>query len=364
MRLTTNYAEILQKLDNIDPYSYGATRNYIDGAVTKLSPYISRGVISVKTIFDTLIRNGINPNEATKFVQQLAWREYFQHVWQEKDVDFNLKSTQENVLDFEISESIVCAQTGIIAIDSAIVDLQNNGYMHNHLRLYVASLACNVAQSYWKMPAKWLYYYLLDADWGSNACSWQWVAGAFSSKKYFANQENINTYTKENQANTFLDFSYEELRLMDIPKSLSKKIKLNLITKFPAFSDIKIGTTKPTLVYNFYNLDPEWYKNEDVNRVLLIEPSHFEKYPICDATMQFMLDLSKNIPNIIVFVAEFKDLEKLAYPQKVIFKEHPAFRHYKGIEETRAWIFPNITGYYASFFKYWQHCEEDLKKYL
>ena len=57
--------------------------------------------------------------------------------------------------------------------------------------MYVASIACNIAQSHWIVPAKWMYYYLLDADWASNSLSWQWVAGT-NLKKYFANQQNIN----------------------------------------------------------------------------------------------------------------------------------------------------------------------------
>jgi deoxyribodipyrimidine photo-lyase len=67
--------------------------------------------------------------------------------------------------------------------------------------MYIASLACNVAQSQWRIPAKWMYYHLLDADWASNALSWQWVAGTNSNKKYFANQNNINKYcfTKANE---------------------------------------------------------------------------------------------------------------------------------------------------------------------
>ena len=83
--------------------------------------------------------------------------------------------------------------------------------MHNHLRMYVASIVCNVAQSHWINPARWMYYYLLDADWASNSLSWQWVAGSNSNKKYFANQDNINKYCLTTQKGTFLDLDYQKI---------------------------------------------------------------------------------------------------------------------------------------------------------
>lgn len=67
--------------------------------------------------------------------------------------------------------------------------------MHNHLRMYIAGTITNVSHAHWRVPSLWLYSHLLDGDITSNTCSWQWNAGTFSSKKYLANQENINTYT-------------------------------------------------------------------------------------------------------------------------------------------------------------------------
>ena len=71
--------------------------------------------------------------------------------------------------------------------------------------MYIASIVCNIAKSHWKLPSKWFYYYLLDGDLASNNLSWQWVCGANSSKKYYANQENINKFCFTKQKNTFLD---------------------------------------------------------------------------------------------------------------------------------------------------------------
>jgi deoxyribodipyrimidine photo-lyase len=192
------------------------------------------------------------------------------------------------------------------------------------------------------------------------------VAGSFSSKKYYCNQENINKYTGTVQRNTFLDKSYESLVEMPIPKALEATTSLNLHTNLPITSIPKIDVNLPTLIYNGYNLDPEWRKNENVNRVLLLSPSHYNNYPVSNQGIQFMMDLSKNIPGIQIYVGEVDDIQKLygtgldEQNDKIISKEHPLFNDYPGIKDERFWMFPAVTGYFPSFFGYWKKCQRQL----
>ena len=105
-----------------------------------------------------------------------------------------------------------------------------------------------------------MYYHLLDADWASNALSWQWVAGTNSHKKYIANQENINKYCHTSQSGTYLDTSYEILSSMPTPHVLKDSIPFELQTHLPESDQIELDHNLPVLIYNFYNLDPEWHK--------------------------------------------------------------------------------------------------------
>ena len=72
------------------------------------------------------------------------WRDYWQQIWiaKENEINFDLKNKQLKVSNTSISKSILEANTGIKAIDTAITNFYNNGYLHNHLRMYIASLAC------------------------------------------------------------------------------------------------------------------------------------------------------------------------------------------------------------------------------
>ena len=80
----TDYQAIRNLITQIKPASYVKNRNYIDGDVTKLSPYISRGVISTKQIFDYVQQQEFDLKQIEHFIQELAWRDYWQQVWMAK----------------------------------------------------------------------------------------------------------------------------------------------------------------------------------------------------------------------------------------------------------------------------------------
>lgn len=359
-KFTVDFASILKKIEAINPVKYAHSRNYIDGQVNYLSPYISRGVISTKQVLASLQEKSYTSEQSEPLIQQLCWRDYFQRIAQVKDINTEIKQVQEQVKNHAIPLSILEAKTGIQAIDQAIETLFESGYMHNHNRLYLAALTCNIGKSHWLLPAKWMYYHLLDGDWASNACSWQWVAGSNSSKKYYANQENINKYTASTQRNTYLDKSYEVLPEMEIPASLTTTEEFNFEITLPAGDSIQIIPDQPIFIYNYYNLDPLWHKYEPGNRILLLEPEFFQNYPVSKKCIDFMLDLSKNIEGIQIYVGSFQAFSAEYKESSIYYKEHPLNLAYLGVQEERDWIAIDVSGYFPSFFSYWKKVKKHL----
>ena len=364
MSFPTEYDQILERIQAVDPVKYGRTRNFKNGAVTRLSPYISRGVISTKQVTENVLARDHAFSSIEKFIQELAWRDYWQQIWIAKGdaINEDLRHPQPDVENHEIAKAVSAAQTGVEAIDAGVNEFYETGYMHNHMRMYVAAVACNMAKSHWREPAKWMYYHLLDGDWASNALSWQWVAGSNANKKYVANQENINKYFNSSQKETFLDIPYSAFSAMEIPEVLRETEKLELKTTLPELDALKIDESKPTLVYNYYNLDPKWHEGESANRIMLLEPSVFEQYPVSKQALDFALALSKNIEGIQVFVGEFSELKKRLEPSQILFKEHPLNTNYEGTEEPRDWMF-SVTGYHRSFFAFWKKCQKEMKSW-
>jgi len=354
VKFPTTYEAVLARVHQIDPIKYGRTRNYIDGAVTYLSPYISRGVISTKQVLDITLDRGFNPKSIEKFIQELVWREYWQEIWwaNGKGIDQDLRSAQKDVLHTEMPTAILGARTGIHAIDQALEDFYQTGYLHNHVRMYLATITCNVGKSHWLNPAKWMYFHLLDGDWASNALSWQWVAGTNSKRKYLANQENINRFCHTQQRGTFLDQSYEAIAQMACPEQLQQTTELSLHTHLPAAQPLQIDPHLPTLLYTSYQLDPNWMAGTKANRILILEPSHFEAYPVSEKVIDFILALSKNIPTIQVFTGAFEELIQKYNPPNIHFKKHPFTTDFQGTGVNYDKIF-SIRGDHPSFFRYW-----------
>jgi deoxyribodipyrimidine photo-lyase len=109
-----------------------------------------------------------------------------------------------------------------------------------------------------------------------------------------------------------------------------------------------------------------WRAGEDVNRVLLLEPSHFRQYPVSKNVIDFFMQLARNISGIQIFCGTIDMLSaiygksKLLKEEQFIAKEHPTTTHYPGKKDNRDWMFPQVRGYHPSFFSYWKKCERYL----
>ena len=402
--MNITYAALLEQVKAYQPGKYHTTRNYTNGAVTRWSPYISRGLLSPVLAMEQLKKKH-SKQEWIGLMQQMAWREYFQRVWQQKGdlILQDLKSAQAKVVLESLPIPMSEGNTGIQALDNAIHQLYDTGYLHNHVRMYISMLHSNIFKAAWLPGAKWMYANLLDHDPAANFLSWQWVAGTFSSKQYIANQENINKYTNTKQLGTFLDTEYENLteaifnvagqiksnhtgkwsacldQIFDIDTStILKNIKEK--NKIEIFDINQVLPSQSFCIYNSFNLDPLWHTQVSVNRILLLEPNHLNQFPITEKVLQFVIDLAKtNIPGLKIFIGNFEDLNQILQTKSITanasvedtqsekskpviyFKEHPTTLHYKGIQETRDWLFPEVNGYYPSFFGYWKKCERYLK---
>ena len=361
---TTKYFEVIQRVENVEPVKYAKTRNFIDGDITYLSPYISRGFITLPQVAKSILAKGYKPYQVEKFLQELAWREFFQRVWWHfgNQLFTDIKQPQSDVTHHKMIQAVADADTGIDAINKGIVNLYETGYMHNHTRMYTAGITCNIGKAHWLQPSRWMYYHLLDGDLASNTCSWQWVAGSFSSKKYIANQENVSRYLQSNQYKSYLAQPYETIFDQPIPDQLKQTVDLDLPVVLPSTDTaFKLDASKPLLIYTTYWLNPEWRKDDDANRVFLLEPSHFKKYPVSEKVLAFCLALAKeNINGIQIFEGECESLNKQYTGNTIISLNHPLHQHFGGLKDDYPWLFPQVQGYSSSFFSFWKKCEKYL----
>jgi deoxyribodipyrimidine photo-lyase len=200
----------------VRPGDYARTRNALDGAVTRLSPYITHGFVTLSDVW-TGVRQRHRIDAGHKFVYELGWRAFFRHVWHHRG-DAIFRSLHEGILPDSAYNPVLPADirqgaTGIPVIDQAVRALYATGYLHNHARMWLASYVVHLRKVHWRAGADWLYAHLLDGDLASNHLSWQWVAATGSSKPYLFNAENVARYAPRDwqSAGTVIDRSYEEL---------------------------------------------------------------------------------------------------------------------------------------------------------
>ncbi len=210
------------RLAQCDPILYGKTRNYGDGKISRLSPYIHHGILGLSEVRDAVVTSCVEPRQAYKFIQELAWRDYWQRVlnahpryaWEDVEA-YKTGFSADDYADV-LPDDIAFGHTSVACIDAFIHELIHTGYLHNHARMYLASYVVHFRRIKWQAGATWFLHHLLDGDVASNNLSWQWIASTFSDKPYLFNLENVNHYfgklvDTSPEKNQLLDASYEEL---------------------------------------------------------------------------------------------------------------------------------------------------------
>jgi deoxyribodipyrimidine photo-lyase len=352
--------EIYARIDQFDPVLYGKTRNYQNGGVSKLSPYLSRGVISTRQVYERLRQRGFSLDQMEAFVMELCWRDHSQRIWQHHNPQFEVRSEQYGIHNKQhLPVEILNANTGIKPIDDALLELKTTGYMHNHLRMYLAALVCNHYGAYWRTTAKWLFSQLCDADGASNHLSWQWVCGANAPKVYYANQENINKYTGSTQQGTFLDTSYEKLPNLKVACAWTAP-EYTFCPK-PTLEN-SLDAELPTFLYTPYHLDPNWRAEEAANKLLFWDLDSWNDYPFTENVFHWINALAKvQIPDIQIVVGSWGNFKTTLQAERTFTKEHPLTSTYGIQTDNRTWLLPEFKAQPGSFFNFWKKVQKHLR---
>jgi deoxyribodipyrimidine photo-lyase len=184
---------------------YASNRNVDDGpdrpgAISRLSPYLRHRMITEQEVVAQVLALH-DLDAAEKFVQEVLWRTYWKG-WLEMRPAVWLRFLEERDRQrgaFAGGSSLACAEqgrTGIEGFDDWARELVETGYLHNHARMWFASIWIFTLKLPWTLGADFFLRHLTDADAASNTLSWRWVAGLQTvGKTYLASSDNIARYT-------------------------------------------------------------------------------------------------------------------------------------------------------------------------
>ena len=208
MDFEASRASALNELNNFvenNLSNYSKLRNFDFGPekrsnVSCLSPYITHGIINEKEVIEkSLSKFSFSKNE--KFIQEVLWRTYWKgwlelrpNVWSDYLIELN--KIKEEFKGNQKYLDALKGKTNIECFNSWINELKENNYLHNHTRMWFASIWIFTLELPWQLGAEFFMQHLYDGDAASNTLGWRWVAGVQTQgKHYLASEWNIKKFT-------------------------------------------------------------------------------------------------------------------------------------------------------------------------
>ena len=202
---------------------YSSKRNYDFGPKSRentsnLSKYISHRIINEYDLVREILSE-YNLQKVDKFIQEVFWRVYWKGWLEHRpDVWRDFVDSDPTYSEEEYKKAIN-GETGIECFDDWVKELKSENYLHNHTRMWFASIWIFTLNLPWELGARFFMKYLFDGDAASNTLSWRWVAGIQTQgKNYLARESNIRKFTNQRYMNTSLN---ENALPLEYPKIYS-----------------------------------------------------------------------------------------------------------------------------------------------
>ena len=307
--------------DNLIEYS--KLRNFDFGPQKRdntscLSPYITHGLINeVEIINKSLEKFSFVNNE--KFIQEVLWRVYWKgwlelrpNVW--TDYLEELKNIKKNFKDNRNYLGAIEGKTNIECFNEWVNELKKFNYLHNHTRMWFASIWIFTLNLPWQLGAEFFMKHLFDGDAASNTLGWKWVAGIQTQgKNYLATEWNIKKFTNNRFQNIKIN---EEATSKIAEKSYS-------ITK-KTFTNPHLLEDKMLLVFD-NNLSMEFtdFKGHNFKKILIISNTNeTRQIQLSENTLNFKTLLindqlnrlkEKSVTVEVIKIDELKNIKEPVY---------------------------------------------------
>ena len=208
MFLEPSRAAGLQRLAEFAPHmgaDYTQRRNHDGGpgqrCVSVLSPYLRHRLITESEVVGAALAHH-GAQVAEKFIQEVFWRSYWKGFLELRPAmwaEYRMRATAEHERSNGSADlrAAMAGETGIACFDAWARELVETGWLHNHARMWFASIWIFTLRLPWVLGAEFFLAHLADADAASNTLSWRWVAGIQTpGKHYLARAENIARFTQ------------------------------------------------------------------------------------------------------------------------------------------------------------------------
>ena len=371
MNFEPSRAKALDRLESFvenNLAEYSKLRNFDFGPekrsnVSCLSPYITHGIVNEQEIIKkSLGKFSFSKNE--KFIQEVLWRTYWKgwlelrpNVWSDYLVE--LTKIKENLKNNQDYNNAIEGKTKIDCFNQWVIELKENNYLHNHTRMWFASIWIFTLELPWQLGAEFFMQHLYDGDAASNTLGWRWVAGVQTQgKHYLASEWNIKKFT----ANRFNNIKLNE----NAPPKVSEKTYSIIKQDFSNPQNIE---DKSLLIFdNNLSFEITDFQNHKFKKIYLISNENDNRsIKLSEKVVKFKSLLiedqkqrlkAKSIDYEVISISEVKDIQN-------------CYSLYPSVGENLDYLNLNnlkITFLYRKLDQYsWQYCNKgffNFKNYI
>jgi deoxyribodipyrimidine photo-lyase len=307
---------------------YSKLRNFDFGPdkrtnISCLSPYITHGIINELEIIDKSLKKfSFAKNE--KFIQEVMWRVYWKgwlelrpNVW--SDYLIELGKVKDEFKNNQSYLDAIEGKTNVDCFNQWVIELKENNYLHNHARMWFASIWIFTLELPWQLGAEFFMQHLYDGDPASNTLGWRWVAGVQTQgKHYLASEWNINKFTNNR---------FKNIKLNENAKPISSD-KIYSVNN-NSFKNSEISEDKTLLIFeNNMTFEFSDFKEHKFKKILLVSND-----------TNITIKLSEKV---LKFKANLLEDQKIRLEEKSINCETININDLKNITEDVYAIYPTV----------------------
>ena len=270
---------------------YSKLRNFDFGPdnrsnISCLSPYITHGIINELEVIDKSLKKfSFAKNE--KFIQEVLWRVYWKgwlelrpNVW--SDYLIELGKVKDEFKNNQNYLDAIEGKTNIDCFNQWVIELKENNYLHNHTRMWFASIWIFTLELPWQLGAEFFMQHLYDGDAASNTLGWRWVAGVQTQgKHYLASEWNINKFTNNR---------FKNIKLNENAKPISSDKIYSVTNK--SFENSEISEDKTLLIFeNNMTFEFSDFKEHKFKKILLVSNDTNRTIKLSEKVLKFKANL-------------------------------------------------------------------------
>ena len=283
-----------------------------------LSPYVTHGLVSeIEIISKSLKKFSFVKNE--KFIQEVLWRVYWKgwlelrpNVW--GDYLKELTGIKESFKDNKNYLDAIEGNTNIECFNEWVNELKNFNYLHNHARMWFASIWIFTLNLPWQLGAEFFMKHLFDGDAASNTLGWRWVAGIQTQgKNYLATKWNIKKFTNNR---------FQNIKINEVAEPKTTEKNYSIIEK--SFSNPTLLEDKVLLIFdNSLSFEFADFKDQKFKKILIVSNKNENRQiKLSENTINFKTLLindqlkrlkEKSIASDIIDISEVKNIDEKVY---------------------------------------------------